>query len=122
MSVARKLARWNTARTSLLITPGRIEAHSETLKIDQVQTLVLDEADRMLDMGFTDVQFHVAHNQPSDITISATYPENIRPAECQDFSLQPFECQVKPCIRAAALSNTWSSAGAMKKNRHWRGY
>lgn len=37
-------------------TPGRVRKHLESgaLKLDQLQTLVLDEADRMLDMGFVD--------------------------------------------------------------------
>ena len=37
-------------------TPGRIEKHLRqgSLKLKQLRTLVLDEADRMLDMGFYD--------------------------------------------------------------------
>ena len=40
----------------LIGTPGRIQDHlaKETLVLDSIQTLVLDEADRMLDMGFYD--------------------------------------------------------------------
>ncbi len=37
-------------------TPGRILDHlrRQTLKLDRVHTIVLDEADEMLDMGFVD--------------------------------------------------------------------
>ncbi|MDP5054844.1 MAG: DEAD/DEAH box helicase, partial [Congregibacter sp.] len=37
-------------------TPGRIQDHlqKQTLKLDGLKVLVLDEADRMLDMGFAD--------------------------------------------------------------------
>ena len=38
-------------------TPGRLDEHIRkgTLKLDEVTTLVLDEADRMLEMGFQEV-------------------------------------------------------------------
>ena len=38
----------------VVATPGRLQDHMKrrTVRIDQVQTAVLDEADRMLDMGF----------------------------------------------------------------------
>lgn len=63
-------------------TPGRIRDHlrKTTLVIDQVSTLVLDEADRMLDMGFSDdIHAIVSHTPASRQTLlfSATYPENI---------------------------------------------
>ncbi|WP_419811069.1 ATP-dependent RNA helicase DbpA [Bacterioplanoides sp.] len=63
-------------------TPGRIKDHlrKQTLKIDQVKTLVLDEADRMLDMGFRDDIEDIAAHTPEKrqtLLFSATYPENI---------------------------------------------
>ena len=64
-------------------TPGRILAHLQknTLRLDGVQTLVLDEADRMLDMGFhDDIMQIIAATPPSRQTLlfSATYPEGIQ--------------------------------------------
>ena len=63
-------------------TPGRILDHlsRNTLKLDALHTLVLDEADRMLDMGFYDDIAAVAKNCPSGrqtLLFSATYPEGI---------------------------------------------
>ncbi|MFU2487654.1 ATP-dependent RNA helicase DbpA [Thauera sp. WH-1] len=63
-------------------TPGRIMDHLErgSLKLDALNTLVLDEADRMLDMGFHDDIAYVASRCPSarqTLLFSATYPEGI---------------------------------------------
>ena len=64
-------------------TPGRIQDHlrKQTLKLDQVKTVVLDEADRMLDMGFVDAMETILEHTPSDrqtMLFSATYPKGIR--------------------------------------------
>ena len=64
-------------------TPGRIQDHlrKSTLKLDGITTLVLDEADRMLDMGFIDViKDIIAHTPTSRQTLlfSATYPDTIQ--------------------------------------------
>ena len=63
-------------------TPGRIMDHMERgyLKLDELNTLVLDEADRMLDMGFHDDIAFVAKRCPTQrqtLLFSATYPEGI---------------------------------------------
>ena len=64
-------------------TPGRVHDHlrKKTLSIDRVDTLVLDEADRMLDMGFIDaienIIGHLPH-QRQTLLFSATYPRSIR--------------------------------------------
>ena len=64
-------------------TPGRILKHieKETLHLDSVQTLVLDEADRMLDMGFHDDIMEIISKTPSSrqsLLFSATYSESIK--------------------------------------------
>lgn len=64
-------------------TPGRIEDHLNrgTLKLDEVNLLVLDEADRMLDMGFQETLDKVIEQIPAQrqtLLFSATFPEQIQ--------------------------------------------
>ncbi len=64
-------------------TPGRILDHinRRTLKLDQVNTLILDEADEMLNMGFIDDIETILSNVPSErqtLLFSATMPAPIR--------------------------------------------
>jgi hypothetical protein len=63
-------------------TPGRIMDHLErgSLNLEALNTLVLDEADRMLDMGFFDDIDRRAKQCPKQrqtLLFSATYPEGI---------------------------------------------
>ncbi len=63
-------------------TPGRILDHIDrgSLELSAIGTLVLDEADRMLDMGFFDDIAYVASRCPRDrqtLLFSATYPPGI---------------------------------------------
>jgi ATP-independent RNA helicase DbpA len=63
-------------------TPGRIMDHLErgSLALDGLKTLVLDEADRMLDMGFFDDIASVVRRCPAQrqtLLFSATYPDGI---------------------------------------------
>jgi ATP-independent RNA helicase DbpA len=64
-------------------TPGRVQDHLRkgTLKLDGLKTLVLDEADRMLDMGFSDVMNDIIRRTPKSrqtLLFSATYPAAIK--------------------------------------------
>ncbi len=64
-------------------TPGRILKHLQkgTLKLDNLKILVLDEADRMLDMGFYDDIMRIIDDMPSKrqtLLFSATYPDEIK--------------------------------------------
>ncbi|MEH0165008.1 ATP-dependent RNA helicase DbpA [Roseateles microcysteis] len=63
-------------------TPGRILDHLErgTLDLSQLNTLVLDEADRMLDMGFVEDIATVVKAAPKNrqtLLFSATWPEGV---------------------------------------------
>jgi ATP-independent RNA helicase DbpA len=64
-------------------TPGRVEDHlrKSTLKLNRLNTFVLDEADRMLDMGFQKSLDAIMARVPrprQTLLFSATYPEEIR--------------------------------------------
>jgi ATP-dependent RNA helicase RhlE len=66
----------------LVATPGRLLdlVHQRALRLDQIEVLVLDEADRMLDMGFIhDIKKIVAMlpKQRQTLFFSATMPQEI---------------------------------------------
>ena len=80
-------------------TPGRILDHLErgSLSLAGVNTLVLDEADRMLDMGFFDDIAKVVRQCAKDrqtLLFSATYPEGIDKLAAQ-FMRQPKTIKVE---------------------------
>ena len=79
-------------------TPGRIQDHlnRETLSLKGVETLVLDEADRMLDMGFSDVITDIIEQTPKNrqtLLFSATYPEAINQM-CDSILAEPVTVSV----------------------------
>jgi len=64
-------------------TPGRVQEHLDknSLVLDKLQILTLDEADRMLDMGFLDAIRSIVKKCPKDrqtLLFSATYPPAIK--------------------------------------------
>ncbi|MCW2268505.1 ATP-dependent RNA helicase DbpA [Pseudomonas sp. MYb187] len=64
-------------------TPGRVQQHLSkgTLVLDGLNTLILDEADRMLDMGFYDAIADIIGQTPKrrqTLLFSATYPSGIK--------------------------------------------
>lgn len=64
-------------------TPGRIEDHlnRRTLRLDDVNILVLDEADRMLEMGFQEQLDAIVKRIPDPhqtLLFSATFPKQIK--------------------------------------------
>lgn len=80
-------------------TPGRLRDHLGRASIDlsTVQTLVLDEADRMVDMGFYDEIAGIVSACPTrrqTLLFSATYPDNIRKDSAKFLKL-PAEVKVE---------------------------
>ncbi|AKM48134.1 ATP-dependent RNA helicase DbpA [Edwardsiella anguillarum] len=66
----------------IVATPGRLLDHlkKETVSLEALQTLILDEADRMLDMGFADALDEVISWAPETsqtLLFSATWPAEI---------------------------------------------
>lgn len=79
----------------VVATPGRLQdlVEEETLDLSAVQYLVLDEADRMLDMGFIDVVKGLINKMPKAGTrqtcmFSATWPASVHQLATQ-FLLKP---------------------------------
>ena len=67
----------------IICTPGKIIAHfvHDYVKIGNLKYLVLDEADRMLDMGFYEDIMKIISNLPGkrqNLMFAATMPDNIR--------------------------------------------
>lgn len=67
----------------VVCTPGKMMSHIKMgyVKLDNLKYLVLDEADRMLDMGFSDdIQFIIKHlpEGRQNLLFSATMPPKIR--------------------------------------------
>jgi ATP-dependent RNA helicase DbpA len=80
-------------------TPGRVLDHLDRghLQLNELNTLVLDEADRMLEMGFFDDMARIAKHAPKErqtLLFSATYPEGIAKLS-QQFLKNPKEIKLK---------------------------
>lgn len=81
-SMGRQLNQLKNKPRLIVGTPGRINDHLQrrTLKLDDTNFLVLDETDRMLDMGFSvQIDRIIAHlpKQRQTLLFSATLPANI---------------------------------------------
>lgn len=92
-------------------TPGRIMDHLErgSLQLDALNTLVLDEADRMLDMGFFDDIVTVVKRCPKSrqtLLFSATYPEGIAKLSAQ-FMREPITVKVEAQHAGAQIEQRW---------------
>lgn len=84
----------------LVATPGRLlDLHQQgAIQFDQLETLVLDEADRMLDMGFIhDIKriIHLLPKQRQNLLFSATFSTEIRNL-VKGLLNQPVEIDVAP--------------------------
>ncbi|MBX3656852.1 MAG: ATP-dependent RNA helicase DbpA [Ramlibacter sp.] len=92
-------------------TPGRIMDHLErgSLNIEALNTLVLDEADRMLDMGFYDDIATVARQCPRQrqtLLFSATYPQGIGQLSAQ-FMREPVLIKVEAQHDGGQIRQRW---------------
>ena len=83
----------------LVATPGRLLdlISSNAIKLDKVQTFVLDEADRMLSLGFTEELSALLAFLPKrkqTLLFSATFPEQVT-ALTQELLNNPIEIQLQ---------------------------
>lgn len=101
-------------------TPGRVHKHlrSGTLNLDQLQTFVLDEADRMLDMGFMnelDAILAFVPDERQTVLFSATYPEAIADISAR-VQCEPQTVDVTEDERPAQISQTWCTVTRENRN------
>jgi len=83
----------------LVATPGRLLdlISSNAIKLDRVETLVLDEADRMLSLGFTEelsALLALLPKKKQTLLFSATFPEQVQTLT-QNLLNNPVEIQVQ---------------------------
>ncbi len=100
-------------------TPGRIEDHLRkgTLKLEDVNTLVLDEADRMLEMGFQESLENIIAQIPEQrqtLLFSATFPEQIQNI-AKKFMLDPVRVTVKETHDNSSISQHFYKVGSDKE-------
>lgn len=100
-------------------TPGRLEEHlrKRSLRISHLKVLVLDEADRMLDMGFEDsirdiVSYTPDHKQT--LLFSATYSDSIR-AISQTFQYKPVAVSVNTHHHDSAIKQLFYKVDKHKR-------
>ena len=100
-------------------TPGRVLKHltKETLWADQMQTLVLDEADRMLDMGFSeDIAKIIAFlpQKRQTLLFSATFPEGISKISSR-IQKKPVHVDVTALDVPAEIEQYWISVSRQQR-------
>ncbi len=91
----------------IVATPGRLLDHMTNASLDlgQMDTVVLDEADQMLDMGFLPAMRRIMQALPRDrqtVLFSATMPREIR-VLAKDFMRDPVEVAVSPAAKPVEL-------------------
>ncbi len=89
-------------------TPGRINDHlgKRTLDLSKIHTLVLDEADRMLEMGFKEDIETILRTTPKHrqtLLFSATYPDDIKRLSAQ-FQRNPVEVKAESLHSAGVIN------------------
>ena len=101
-------------------TPGRIQDHLSrgSLSLKSIRTLVLDEADRMVDMGFFDEIRYIVDACPKfrqTLLFSATYPDSIRKDSAR-FLRNPEEIRVEAQHDASRIEQRFYEVEPEQRN------
>ncbi|WP_269790916.1 ATP-dependent RNA helicase DbpA [Stenotrophomonas sp. Iso1] len=102
-------------------TPGRVQelARKRALNLGQVRTFVLDEADRMLDMGFEEPIREIAgrtHKERQSLLFSATFPEEIREL-ARELLNEPVEVTIDGQSEAPAIQHLFFEAEPAQRQK-----
>lgn len=102
-------------------TPGRILKHLSkgTLKLDKLKTLVLDEADRMLDMGFHEDIMQIIDMMPRQrqtLLFSATYPDKIKNIS-DSVQIDPVEIRVEASHHSTQIKQVFYQIEKGKRSK-----
>ena len=101
-------------------TPGRIQEHLRkgSLKLKRLKMLVLDEADRMLDMGFYDRMLEIIRETPRQrqtLLFSATYPDTIGKMS-ESIQRNPVSISVEAIHREGNIEQCFYQVKASERN------
>jgi len=101
-------------------TPGRLQDHlsRNTLELKGLRTLVLDEADRMLDMGFHDEITDIIRHTPEKrqtLLFSATYPNSIKKM-CRSILNKPVTITVESTHESSIIQQLFYQTNKQQRN------
>ncbi len=120
VNIQAQIERLHRGVDIVVATPGRLLDHVErnTIDLSKIEFLVLDEADRMLDLGFIDDIMHVVEYLPSqrqNLLFSATYSQSIKQL-ADELLDQPRRIEVaRPNIAADAVTQAVYSVDRNRK-------
>ena len=102
-------------------TPGRINKHLRTgnLKLDALRVLVLDEGDRMLEMGFQEEVDAIIEKTPAKrqtLLFSATYPRAIQ-SIAEKVMINPVTVKVESSHDSSSIRQRFYKCGASDEDR-----
>lgn len=103
----------------IVATPGRLLDHLQkgTVSLSALKTLVLDEADRMLDMGFSDAIVEILGHAPANrqtLLFSATWPEGIAAISTR-FQREPLNIEIDTVDALPAVEQQFYEASRRQK-------
>jgi ATP-dependent RNA helicase RhlE len=110
VSIAPQIRKLRSGVEIVVACPGRLldHIHQRTIRLSNLDVLVLDEADRMLDMGFLPDIREILKHVPTvrqRLMFAATMPDDIRRL-AKDVLRRPVTVQVDPPVPPATVSQT----------------
>ncbi|WP_256757131.1 DEAD/DEAH box helicase [Cohnella sp. WQ 127256] len=104
-SFAKQMAELKQKTHVVVGTPGRVLDHigRDTIELDQVKYLVIDEADEMLNMGFIEQVEKIIQKLPKNrvtLLFSATLPKDVEKL-CHKYMRNPIDIEIQPPTTAS---------------------